>query len=73
MIALKHRIGWAVQITRADGSRFFAANSGGTVTPTWPKNQRKYANRWRDQLRACDLNARVVKVTYAHPVEIPKS
>jgi len=73
MIALKHLTGWAVQITRADGTKFFAANSGGVVTPTWPNSQRKYAVQWRDALRQVNFDARVVAVTYAHPVEIPKS
>lgn len=72
MIALKHLEGWAVQITRADGSKFFAANSGGVVTPVWPRSQRKYAVQWRKQLQAHNYNARVVPVTYAHPVEIKK-
>lgn len=71
MIALKHQEGWSVMIRRADGSKFFACGSDGVITPVWPKNRRSYAKTFADNLRS-HFDARVVPVTYAHPVEIPR-
>lgn len=72
MIVLMPKTGWAVRITRADGSTFFSAPGQGVITPTFSKANRKYAVQWRDALRREKFNARVVRVHYAHPVEIPK-
>lgn len=73
VIMLKPQIGWAVRVTRADGSFFWSDSGRGVATPTFAKADRKTAVRWRDALRAEKFNARVVRVHYAHPVEIPKA
>jgi hypothetical protein len=71
MICLPTLEGWAVQITRADGSWFFAAGKQGCLTPVWAVKSRKYAVEWATELKSHNFNARVVRVHYAHPVEIP--
>lgn len=73
MIALKHQTGWAVKIVRADGTSHFSLGGLGLATPTWSKSNRKHAKMWADELKRRGFDARVVPVTYAHPVEIPKA
>jgi hypothetical protein len=73
MIMLNTKTGWAVKIRMPDGSSFLV---NGGITPlalVWPKTLRKEAVKIRDGWREAKYNARVVRVHYAHPVEIPKA
>lgn len=58
------KIGWAVQISRDDGSVFFAASKYGTTTPIWDKRCRLGAVAHCKELKQYKFNARVVKVEY---------
>jgi len=71
VIALKHLTGWAVQITRADGSRQLATGAG-VLALVWPKLRRADALDFARN-NVPEKRTRVVKVTYAHPVEIPRA
>jgi len=73
VIALKHLTGWAVKVKRADGSSGLAVLGRGSLPNVFSEKKRKDAVKFRNELQMCQMDARVVPVTYAHPVEIPKS
>lgn len=71
MIFLKPVVGYAVKILMPNGSSFFVNNGLSNVALVWPKTLRKEAVKSRNSWRESKYNARVVRVHYAHPVEIP--
>ena len=58
------RHGWAVAITRADGSRFLAVSGHGLMPAVWTLSQRKYAAAHKCELKAEGFNAAVVRVLF---------
>ena len=62
------RKGFAVQISRKDGTAFLAAAANGIQTPIWI--HRKYAVAYKRELRAEGFKARVVKVLFANPIVV---
>ena len=70
MIMLTPKTGWAVRVTRADGTHYYATAGFGVAVLVWPKNERKNAAKFA-RLCVFDNKTRVVRVHYAHPVEIP--
>jgi hypothetical protein len=71
VIFLKPVEGYAVKIWRADGTHFLASSGPfGVAVLVWPKNMRKNAVAFaRDDVP--ELKTKVVRVHFAHPVEIP--
>lgn len=59
--------GFAVQITRADGSTFLCAANGGVLTPVWPRSHRKLAVAHKRDLIAHGFKAKVVPVEFTRP------
>ena len=59
--------GFAVQITRSDGSTFLCAANGGVLTPVWPRAQRKHAAAHKRDLIAQGFKAKVVPVEFVRP------
>ena len=63
-------IGFAVQITREDKTSFLAITGTGNVPAVFFKNNRKYAVEFKKALKAANLNAKVVKVSYSDPIVV---
>lgn len=59
--------GWAIKITRDDGTFFMAGSGTGDVPAVWHKRNRKYAVKHKKELRKHDLRAKVVPVLYNPP------
>ncbi|CAN5546214.1 hypothetical protein BH09VER1_BH09VER1_24650 [soil metagenome] len=59
--------GWAVVITRDDGTEFFASAGPGDQSAIWANCNRRFAVRHKKQLRAEGYNARVAPVVYSRP------
>jgi hypothetical protein len=59
--------GWAIQITRKDGTSFLAGTGVGEAAAFWCKRNRKQAVRHKKELREHDLNAKVVPALYHKP------
>lgn len=70
MIFLKPVVGYAVKILMPDGNSFLVNNGFSNVALVWPKTLRKEAVKTRNCWRESRYNARIVKVHFAHPVEI---
>jgi hypothetical protein len=64
---MQPRQGFAVQITRQDGTTFFSSSGFGEGRAVWSKSNRKYAVESKRAIRAAGMNAKVVPVIYFEP------
>jgi hypothetical protein len=59
--------GFAVQITRKDGSAFFAVSGSGNYPAVWTMANRRFAVKHADDLRENGFSCRVVSVMFSYP------
>ncbi len=59
--------GWAVQITRADGTSYLLSSCPGSYPAVWIKDNKMSASLQAKELRATGLEARVVPVVFHYP------
>lgn len=64
--------GWAVQITRKDGSTFLASSGEGNQPAVWVKSNRRWAVKHKRSLQEHGFKCRIVPVHYAEPVVVEK-
>ena len=72
MIAMKPKVGFAVKVLMPNGDHFLASDGVSMLPMVWAKTCRKQAVKVRNSWAESKYNARVVRVHYVHPVEIPQ-
>ena len=70
MLDLEMKQGWAIEITRDDGTTFLASTGVGDGPAVWCKRNRKYAVQHKKKLREEGRikRCRVVSVYYFEPI-----
>lgn len=59
--------GWAIKITRDDGTSFLASGAEGNFPVVWALRNRKYALKFKKELLAYGMRSEIVKVSYTDP------
>lgn len=60
--------GWAIEITRKDGSTFLAQSGNGLMPAIYAWSMRKYVDKYRKELLIHGMKGKVVPVLYFEPI-----